>query len=544
MSTWNIAKATETPDIINMEGVAAYSVPAEFEVAEILLASFGAKDSFYEKGDDKMARLTALLPKLSLEFCAQLALFARHECYMRALPQFVAAHVLTRRPNPGWKRNFFRRFPGRADDVMEVLAAAESKMDVRSTKGRSKAIKVPHFLMDGFGAYLSSLDEYQLAKYSTNVGHKEKKSMWALVDAVNLCRPKHTPALEKLVKGTLPKADTHESAVHAAVVNTLREADPENKMDERTREVLKLTASRTEWERLLNENRLGYMALLKNIRNVLLTGVSKDARESMFAQLVDKRRVRNSKVLPFRFLSAYKAVGSLPGNVAGASDALRTLSIAVGLSLDNVPELGNALTIVDESGSMMHNYINQDKRNRQEAWQLISSGEMAMLFAAALAVKGSDTVLFHETARYVRINPANSLFSAVDLLGRESKGTRLGAVLDILEDRYDNIIILSDHQSWIDEFPYLTRCTQPDVALQNYKKRTGADPDVFCWSLVPYGSQILSPSKVHLISGWSDRAFEQIKWCKEGKDGLIRHIKEIDLYGKYPQAPRQDLDEP
>src|SRR4030042_4520476 len=67
------------------------------------------------------------------------------------------------------------------------------------------------------------------------------------------------------------------------------------------------------WEPLIDSKRVGYMALLRNLRNILQAGVSNAHIEKVCEYLSNKEAVENSKQLPFRFLSAYrelKKVGS------------------------------------------------------------------------------------------------------------------------------------------------------------------------------------------------------------------------------------------
>ena len=464
--SWNPVKEKVAPDTLNKAGAPAYSETAEFELADILLSSFGKEDAYYESGEEKFQRLKGLLTKVTPEYCAQLALMARRQFHMRNLPNFCCAFVLLSRPNAPWKRHFFANYPVRADDPLEIMGAAEAILGQRLKK-------FPHFLKKGFGAYLGKLDAYQLAKYSVNTAHKQKSSRWNLVDLVNLCHPPHTPALEALVKGTLAKADTHEASVTAKVQEALASATEENY------EEIKAEAKREDWERLLIDGRLGYMALLKNVRNILQNGVNDQARQALFAQLTDPERIAKSRVLPFRYLSAYKALQALGGHLEGVSGAMVALSNAVAISLGNVPDLpGKTVCLVDESGSMMITPINA-RKGRMEEWMKIYAGEIGMLFAAALAAKGADTILFGDSARQVRINPANSLFSAVDLLPRHGQGTNLPAALNLLSGKYDRIIIQHNGNT-----------------------------------------------------GKAAKAFDQIKWCEQDRNGLVEKIKSIDLNGK------------
>src|SRR4029079_2962891 len=56
---------------------------------------------------------------------------------------------------------------------------------------------------------------------------------------------------------------------------------------------------------------MGYMALLRNLRNLDQAGVSDEVASVVAARLADPAQVATSRQLPMRFLSAYRAVPSL-----------------------------------------------------------------------------------------------------------------------------------------------------------------------------------------------------------------------------------------
>jgi 60 kDa SS-A/Ro ribonucleoprotein len=67
------------------------------------------------------------------------------------------------------------------------------------------------------------------------------------------------------------------------------------------------------WAELVRSRRLGYLALLRNVRNIL-THAPEVAGE-LADQLADGPAVRRALVFPFQFLSAVDALqeGNLPG---------------------------------------------------------------------------------------------------------------------------------------------------------------------------------------------------------------------------------------
>src|SRR5262249_46756259 len=157
---------------------------------------------------------------------------------------------------------------------------------------------------------LSCFDEYQLAKY------RKTGAEISLVDAVNLVHPRHTPALKKLVDGTLAPAETWETKLTQAGAA----AESEDELAELKKET---------WERLIKNRKLGYFALLRNLRNILT--VSPEATEEAIALLIDEKLISKSLVLPFRFLAAVEALQNT--NLPRAGDVISALSVAVDKSL-------------------------------------------------------------------------------------------------------------------------------------------------------------------------------------------------------------------
>lgn len=65
------------------------------------------------------------------------------------------------------------------------------------------------------------------------------------------------------------------------------------------------------WEELIDHNKLPFMAMLRNLRNLILAGVSSKHHQWAMRKLNDERAVVNSKQFPFRFFSAYEVLEKL-----------------------------------------------------------------------------------------------------------------------------------------------------------------------------------------------------------------------------------------
>ncbi|XP_018613538.2 telomerase protein component 1 isoform X2 [Scleropages formosus] len=69
------------------------------------------------------------------------------------------------------------------------------------------------------------------------------------------------------------------------------------------------------WEKLIDSNALPFMAMLRNLRNMITRGISEKHHEKILARLTNKETVIQSRQFPFRFLAAYKVIMELYGSV-------------------------------------------------------------------------------------------------------------------------------------------------------------------------------------------------------------------------------------
>nr|XP_057928981.1 telomerase protein component 1 [Doryrhamphus excisus] len=65
------------------------------------------------------------------------------------------------------------------------------------------------------------------------------------------------------------------------------------------------------WEKLIDAKSLPFMAMLRNLRNMISQGISETHHRKVLGRLNDKKAVLQSRQFPFRFLSAYKVIMEL-----------------------------------------------------------------------------------------------------------------------------------------------------------------------------------------------------------------------------------------
>ena len=477
MSRFNVTTKT-APDTVNREGAPAYELGSESKLVSLLLGSF-LTDQFYRSGDDTLDELKDLVASNRPEFAARAAVYARDTFGMRSVSHVVAAELCRYVKGEAWLRRFLSRVVIRPDDVTEILSYW------LVTYGKP----IPNAMKRGLGDALSGFDAYRLGKYKA-----EGKGL-SLVDAVNLCHPQHTPQLAALIDGSLEAPETWE-------VELTRAGQMEDKD----------AAKAAVWHKLLSEKKLGYFALLRNLRNIIAQ--APDCVPMACEQLMNAEAIRQSRVLPFRFLSAWDALEDMPREVALA------LSQATDIAVSNIPELpGKTLIAVDGSGSM--------------TWAArgpIAPIAIAALFAAALYRQNeADVMLFDDHAAWLKMNPANPVMTNAQGIAERATagGTNFHLIFDVAEKPYDRIVILSDMQAWVTGWGY--SAATPDAAHAGYKQRSGADPFVYCFDLQGYGTAQFPAKRVTQLSGWSDKAFDYMLLAEKGEDAMVNAVKEVVL---------------
>lgn len=466
----------KTPGTTNLAGGVGYKESSEMQLASLLLTSFGG-DKYYQTSQQVFATLDKLISESDNLFAAKAIVYARREFGMRTITHYAASVLAKYITGQPWARRFYNAVIRRPDDITEILACHIGRKE-----------KVTNAMKKGFAEAIGRFDAYQLAKYRGE-GNAVK-----LVDAVNICHPKETErtngALALLVKGELKSSDTWESELSAAG------SDAE--------------AKKAVWRRLLSENKLGYFALLRNIRNIVQLGDA-ELKKTALDALLNENAIRKSLVLPFRFSTAYKELASVD------RDAMRTISRACELACSNVPKLsGRTLVALDVSGSMVSNRVD----------------DIAALFAAVLAKSNDcDIITYADDARYKIVNPDDSLMTIKDSLKFASGGTNFNAVFQTANKRYDRIILLSDMQAWeavgYNFFGHYD--ARPSAAYNAYKRKYSPDCKCYSVDLAGYGTLQLPEKDVYCLAGFSEKIFDLMALLESDRNALVNTIKEISL---------------
>lgn len=478
MSKFNLKKQNQEKTI-NIAGGEAYTMDVNSQLASIILTSF-AGDQYYRSGDQTINTIKDLLKKSDIEFICKSTVFARIQIGMRSITHVVASELSSYVSGKQWAKEFYSNIINRPDDISEIIAYH-----------KLQGYKITNAMKKGFAMALNRFSEYQLAKYKM-----ENKSI-KLVDILNLIHPKPTnktsESFKKLTKGELKSFDTWESELVEATQGGIEDSD---------------MAKSEVWIKLIREKKLGYMALLKNLRNIIeLAPLEID---TVCEMLINQESITKSLVLPFRFYTAYTIIENLLPT-ENTKKILIALNKAIELSINNIDNFeGKTLVALDVSGSMNNN-------NDQKSPHITG----ALLMSSLNKKNNVDSMLFAETAQYCNIPQQDSLMSVAKLIIREGDkgGTNFVSIFQCLNKSYDRIIILSDMQGWMEH--------GVNSAYNQYKIKFSCDPYIYFFDLQGYGTLQLPQNKIFLLAGFSDKILSIIPFLEKGKNGLYNYINSM-----------------
>ena len=432
---------------INEAGGSAFTLTPEMELAGIAWTSF-VEDEFYRSQTDTIDRLQELVAQCAPTFVADVAHVTRHRIGLRSISHVMTAMLSADKRATGskWLRPWVKEMLRRPDDMLEILAYL-----------KQTGKKPGNALLRGFADKLSTLSEWQLAKWNKGSG----KKLW---DVVNIAHPKATPALGKLMHNTLPPPASGET-VNWKDKDAIAEA--------------------------LEGDTLGYLAVLYHLRSVI--DVAPELVRTVCKRLTTRTDIRRAGIFPYQYLRAYKALTENP-QTQGVL-ILSALQRASRISLENVPKLdGKIAVLLDHSGSMMGREFET----------------CGMLASACALANMADLFVFETSCQRVRYDPTLDPIQLYDRLeGMHWGGTSITAAFAKLRDQYDYVFLFTDEEHWYDG-GYFGNNGQE--ALVDYKRRSGADPFVFALNPSTYGTtQFNGPRCVH-AHGVSNHVFQIAEW--------------------------------
>lgn len=504
-------KTEATPSGRTHEGAPGYARDAKGELFLLAVSNMVGEATFYEGADNRDNRFRTLVHQVAVEDGEWLSRFLpwlRSEANMRSAPLVAALEAVKARlaaGEQGLNRQLVNSVLQRADEPGEALAYWTS------TYGRAIPKPVKRGIAD---AVQRMYNERNLLKYDTNA------KGFRFGDVIDLIHP--APDAAKVWQGdlfehALDRRHGRDKPIPAALRmlierQALMAMPVEGRPAVLAAEPERLAAAGMTWESLAGWLQgpmgkgawesiipsMGYMALLRNLRNFDEAGVSDELADRIIAKLASPDEVAKSRQLPFRFYSAYLNAPSLRWGHA--------LDKALTLATANVPAFkGRTLVLADTSASMSGSRISGKSS--------VSPAQAAALFGVVLAARGGDVdfygfangVFKHDVGKGASVLKELNRF--VHRIGEVGHGTQIAESVSRTYKGHDRVIILSDMQ------------TMSGYYAGDVTHAAPAHVPMYGFNLVGYEHAAMptGTGNRHELGGFSDATFKLIPLLEAGR---------------------------
>lgn len=497
MSKFNPSNTIKTE---NRSGHVAYSMGEKEQLVTAVLTSMFGEPKFYGSTDNDIVRLATVCAERDPAFLSKLACYARNEENLRSVSHVLTA-VIAKHASE-YTRATVRNVVIRSDDILEIMAC------YLGMYGKP----FPNALKREIAVSMQKFDEYQFAKY--NGGNKALKFR----DVLRIVHP-------------TPKTKEAEE-LFGKILNDELETPYTWEVELSTRGNTKEV-----WDELISSGKVGYMALLRNLRNIVKSGAN---IEPVLAVLSDPTQVKKSRQLPFRFYSAYRTL---------ESECLMTLAIhkaleaAIAESVSNMePIMGRTLIAVDVSGSMRRTISrNSDVRCCDiasllgaMASRLCEDATVCYFDSADIGMGWGHFLRSSDSKKGYRVEHYGKYDSILETCKKNAfagGGTDLSLPMKFaLEEDgsrhlkpFDRVIYFSDNET-----NYGLECTVQSLVDQ-YRRKYNPNFWVHGIDLQGYGTQQFCGKNFNLIAGWSEKVIPFINLAEAGISTLVDTIDAYEV---------------
>lgn len=568
MSKYNRKKQEVKPTVKNFMNEDAFLLKPKEEFVSSIMTTFLSKEgSYYESSNEEVKRILSLLDKIDPLFACKAAIYVRENGNMRSISHLLGAALANYISGQEYAKRFYNKLIVRPDDMSEIVSAYANLNGM----GLNDVKKIPNSMKKGFKEALEGLDAYRIDKY------KMKTRSFSLVDLVRLFHPKATQknaeAYKRLIEGK-SLADLYESKVLEKEMTkagqTTKDATQEEKMEAKREAITAV---------LDNVKGMPVMNLLRNLRNILL--YAPDKVTEACEQLTIKGKIMNSRLLPFRFATAYSEIEKLSYYTEISSTkssiqfedekssslcsenefrrnkemVLNAIEKALEISCLNIPKLeGNVAILVDDSGSMRGD---AGGSSRVSAFSKTSTSMIAHLFASMVMYRQDNVYLGLFGDKLINV-PVKRDMRLLDYTkwtfekgGECGEATETG-IYDFIRQvvkekkKIDNVIVFSDCQigsihtkgyyGGYTEFTAWYGNNSSDRGKHFHElfkefRKINPNANFIVVNLRQSGSTSVfdKSQRILNIAGWSDKIFDVITSQCKGWDAMIKEIESIEI---------------
>jgi polyhydroxyalkanoate synthesis regulator phasin len=520
------SKAIPKPDTTNISGHSAYTQDKWRKLLTILNTS-KLQSQYYRSESSTLKDLQLLINE-----CAQENLYLTCQCIvysrcvgegLRTISHAAAVLISSHLAGSEFSKRFYSQWDRskkqggvifRPDDMYEIMQGF-----IALNSSSESSPKLTNAMKKGFASAIESFDSYPLLKYKSS-----------LIDVINLVRPKATNSeatviidgkmhytINAIMQGLKVSADTWEvNQVKAGQI--VADAVKEGKIDAVEAKSILTEAKAENWDELLQNDKLGILAAVRNIRNILLNNPKKSTVDALDKLLSNSDRIRDGRIFPYQLDMANELImQEFPHN----PDA-RRLQVALLKGYTHaVPNLaailpGRNVIFLDQSGSMDYMIRYNGKNGSQSC-----SKKASMLAATIALATNADIIRFGSTAEYTAYSPSVDIFTLAGQIDNPKMGgTSLASAWDLASRKgvkYDRVFILSDNECNIGS---------SYERYKQYIEKVG-DPYVYSVDLAGYGTDCMAGDKVKYFYGYGMAMFEDIAKLEYNPDHHMDKVKQI-----------------
>ena len=308
-----------------------------------------------------------------------------------------------------------------------------------------------------------------------------KGKRYNMYDLINIIHPK-SEVIDGYMNGKLDTVDTWE---------------------------VNISTGKDSWKNMVEGQRLGYLALIRNLNNILAENVDDEwIKKHLVDQLINEVSIKKSLVFPYQIYTAYCNL-----NVQNFA-VITALDTAFRIACGNMPKLeGNSVVMLDVSGSMESRYGNNSN---------LTIKEVGACYAAALYINGNcDFVKFGNRAKSATFKKACGPFQVIREMCESDDcgyGTDIAPAFELIRDKkYDRIFVVSDMQVMARRYNYWGDSTDDMKDYNDYCAARGRTI-LYSFDLGNYADQIANPSNpdVHLMTALNDNVFKMLEYVENG----------------------------
>ena len=509
---------------VNHEGAEAFRLSAEMELyTAVVTASLSSK--FYETADERIERIADLVGKCNARFVAQLAVYARTKMNLRSVPLLLVVELGKHHSGDNLVSRTVEKVVLRADEIMELLHCYQwrnSQPNAECKTSPKKLGRLSHQIQVGLQKVFNNFDEYQFAKYDRS--NLEVK----LRDALFIVHPKAKDVdqqllFDKITNKTLEIPYTWETELSALGQQEFM-TETEQQM-----------AFAAKWEELIESDKMGYMAMLRNLRNFLKSGVSIEAIEKVaYREIKNARYTLNvhSNILANSMeetaLVTNKAIEDI--NAVGRHkntmliDALEKAVLASSKNITGFDENTRILLACDVSGSMYSPISPKSSVKNYDVGLMLAMLLKNRCKYVISGMFGDEWKVVDFPSKGI-LNNFEELYKREGEVGYSTNGFKVIQYLNENNIVMDKVMMFTDCQMWNSYDTEQTICKEWDKY-----KQIAPNAKLYLFDLNGYGTTPLNIVRedVTLIAGWSDRIFKMLEAVENGSNA-IEEIKKIEM---------------